>query len=183
MTLKVIAGRDFAYMVLQVYYVNTGAYANPSVLFLFFVLFLLLLELIPPALFLFRHGYRERKMLPILNLEIISLDVVEANFTPDTYLFSNTLQAISNALHSVAAQDQAQGRIATMAQLPHQFGAFHSAHWLSVIEPLYHPSCMLRRTGQCGIRLAGVRLYRKMTITPWLWRPSARSETRHIAGE
>lgn len=94
-------------MVLQVYCLNIGACVNPSVLFLFFVLLLFLLELIPPALFLFRHGYRERKMLPILDLENISPAVAEASFTLNTYLFSDTLQAISNALHSVAAQDQA----------------------------------------------------------------------------
>jgi NADH:ubiquinone oxidoreductase subunit 3 (subunit A) len=45
---------------------NTGSLF--SLLHLFVVLLLLFFEIALPVLFLWRHGYRERKMFPVLDL-------------------------------------------------------------------------------------------------------------------
>lgn len=61
---------------------------------------------------------RERQMFPIFNL------------------FGDGLQPVTDALDGVVAQQQSQGRVAAVAQLPDQLGCFDAAHRLVLAHPL-----------------------------------------------
>jgi hypothetical protein len=69
-----------------------------------------------------------------------------------------------------------------MAKLPHQLCALYGAHRLSVIQPLYHPSRVLRGTCQCRIRLTWVRFHEEVAITFRLRRSRSWGRRRSIAG-